>query len=100
MLSFWLVKCLPQDKGESGSDNDSDGDDSSDSDNSSSDDGQDGKSEENKVPLLSLSGVGARCSAVVKAFAHGAMGRRVDPSWDGPIELFLVPASAPQLSEM
>ena len=23
------------------------------------------------------------------------MGRRIDPSWGGPIELFLVPASAP-----
>ena len=32
---------------------------------------------------------------VVRVFAHGAMGRRVDPSWGGPIELFLVPASAP-----
>ena len=40
---------------------------------------------------------GARCSSVVKAFAHGAMGRRIDPSWGGPIELFLVPASAPRL---
>ena len=37
---------------------------------------------------------GARCSSVVRAFAHGAMGRRIDPSWAGPIELFLVPASA------
>ena len=36
---------------------------------------------------------GARCSSVVRAFAHGAMGRRIDPSWGGPIELFLVPAS-------
>ena len=36
---------------------------------------------------------GERCSIVVRAFAHGAMGRRIDPSWDGPIELFLVPAS-------
>ena len=35
------------------------------------------------------------CSSVVRAFAHGAMGRRIDPSWGGPIELFLVPASAP-----
>ena len=34
---------------------------------------------------------------VVKAFAHGAMGCRIDPSWGGPIELFLIPASAPQL---
>ena len=24
--------------------------------------------------------VGARCSSVVRAFAHGAMGRRIDPS--------------------
>ena len=38
---------------------------------------------------------GARCCSVVRAFAHGAMGRRIDPSWGGPIELFLVPASAP-----
>ena len=24
--------------------------------------------------------IGARCSSVVRAFAHGAMGRRIDPS--------------------
>ena len=24
---------------------------------------------------------GARCSSVVRAFTHGAMGRRIDPSW-------------------
>ena len=41
--------------------------------------------------------IGARCSSVVTAFAHGAMGRRIDPSWGEPIELFLVPASAPRL---
>ena len=41
-------------------------------------------------------GGGATCSSVVRAFAHGAMGRRIDPSW-WTIELFLVPASAPQL---
>ena len=40
---------------------------------------------------------GARCSSVVRAFAHGGMGRRIDPSWGEPIELFLVPASAPRL---
>ena len=40
-------------------------------------------------------GTGARCSSVVRAFAHGAMNRRIDPSWGGPIVLFLVPASAP-----
>ena len=38
---------------------------------------------------------GARCSSVVRAFTHGAMGRRIDPSCGEPIELFLVPASAP-----
>ena len=32
---------------------------------------------------------------MVRAFAHGAMGRRIDPSWGGPIELFLVTVSAP-----
>ena len=40
--------------------------------------------------------LGARCSSVVRAFAHGAMGRRIDPSCGGPIELFLVLASAPR----
>ena len=30
---------------------------------------------------------------MVRAFAHGVMGRQIDPSWGGPIELFLVPAS-------
>ena len=34
---------------------------------------------------------------VVRAFAHGVMGRRIDPSWAEPIELFLIPASAPRL---
>ena len=34
---------------------------------------------------------------MVRAFAHGAMGRWISPSWGGPIELFLVPASAPRL---
>ena len=33
---------------------------------------------------------GVRCSSVVRAFAHGAMGCRIDPLWGGPIELFLV----------
>ena len=35
---------------------------------------------------------GARCSSVVRA-----MGRRIDPSWGEPTELFLVPASVPRL---
>ena len=39
----------------------------------------------------------ARCSSMVRAFALGAKGRRIDPSWGGPIELYLVPASAPRL---
>ena len=42
------------------------------------------------IICLSL-GLGARCSSVVRAFAHGVMGRRIDPSWGGPIELFLAP---------
>ena len=25
--------------------------------------------------------MGARCSSVVRVFAHGAMGHRIDPSW-------------------
>ena len=37
---------------------------------------------------------GARCSSVVRAFAHGAMVRWIGPSWGGPIELFLVPAKS------
>ena len=28
---------------------------------------------------------------MIRAFAHGAMGHRIDPSWGGPIDLFLVP---------
>ena len=39
----------------------------------------------------------------IKSWLHdewerdGAMGRRIDPTWGGHIELFLVPASAPRL---
>ena len=32
--------------------------------------------------------IGARCSSVVRAFAHGAMGCQINPSW-WSIELFL-----------
>ena len=39
--------------------------------------------------------VQARCSSMVRVFAHGAMGRQIDPPWGGPIKLFLDPASAP-----
>ena len=49
------------------------------------------------LSLQSFLDTGARCSSVVRVFAHGAMGRRIDPSWGGPIEIFLVPASAPRL---
>ena len=49
------------------------------------------------IPFVAFIGWGARCSFVVRAFAHGTMGRRIDPSWGGPIELFLVPASVPRL---
>ena len=41
----------------------------------------------------------ARCSSVVRLFAHGAMGRRIDPSWGGPIELFHFPASSPRMED-
>ena len=51
----------------------------------------------NTVCIQTITTKGARCSSVVRAFAHGAMGRRIDPSWSGPIELFLVAASAPRL---
>ena len=47
--------------------------------------------------VMPIGYLGARCSSVVRAFAHGAIGRRIDPSWGGPIELFLAPASAPRL---
>ena len=33
---------------------------------------------------------------MVRAFAHGAVGHLIDPSW-WPIELFLIPAIAPRL---
>ena len=51
----------------------------------------------NQFLVYDTVGYGARRSSVVRAFAHGAMGRRIDPSWGGPIELFLVPASDPRL---
>ena len=35
--------------------------------------------------------------SVVRAFAHGVIGHRINPSWDGPIELFPVPASVLRL---
>ena len=31
---------------------------------------------------------GVRCSSVVRAFAHGAMGHRIDPSWVDPLSYF------------
>ena len=34
---------------------------------------------------------------MVRAFDHDAMGRRIDLSWGGPIELFHIPDSAPRL---
>ena len=39
----------------------------------------------------------AQCSSVVRAFAHGAINHQIDISWGGPIELFLIPASALRL---
>ena len=49
------------------------------------------------VDIIPLFLSGARCSSVIRAFTHGAMGRRIDPSWGEPIELFLIPTSAPRL---
>ena len=34
-------------------------------------------------------------SKMVRAFSLGMMGHRIDPSWGGPIELLLAPASDP-----
>ena len=54
-------------------------------------------------PLLLIGGAAATLLKashrylMERAFAHGAMGRRIDPSWGGPIELFLVLASDPRL---
>ena len=31
--------------------------------------------------MVIISNWGAICSSVVRAFAHGAMGHRIDPSW-------------------
>ena len=31
---------------------------------------------------------GARCSSVVRAFTHGAMGLLIDPSWGDPLSYF------------
>ena len=32
--------------------------------------------------------VGARCSSMVRVFAHGAIGRWIDPSWVDPLSYF------------
>ena len=37
---------------------------------------------------------------MVRAFTHGAIGRRIDPSWGGPIELFLIPARGVRCSSV
>ena len=47
---------------------------------------EEGKSKRRRI----CASLGAGRSSEVRAFAHGAMGRRIDPSWGGPIELFLV----------
>ena len=40
----------------------------------------DGRTERNVLFDNSFN-TGARCSSVVRAFTHGSMGRRIDPSW-------------------
>ena len=47
----------------------------------------------NKNVFIASLNIGVRCSSVVRAFAHGEMGCRIDSSWGGPIDLFIVPAS-------
>ena len=42
------------------------------------DDDDDDDDDDDVNPFLLI---GARCRSVVRAFAHGAMGRPVDPSW-------------------
>ena len=43
------------------------------------------------ITILHYSIIGAGRSSRGGAFAHGAIGRGIDPSWGRPIELFLVP---------
>ena len=38
-----------------------------------------------------------QCFKQPSSIARSEMGRRIDPSWGEPIELFLVPARAPRL---
>ena len=54
-------------------------------------------SDEGELFSSTFCSFGARCISVLRAFAHGAMGRLIDPSCGGSIELFLVPTSAPRL---
>ena len=43
---------------------------------------------DSNVPKQGLQhALGARCSSVGRAFAHGLMGRQINPLWGGPIEL-------------
>ena len=60
---------------------------------------------DNMVNIIALFGVdnknirpnvlwGARCSSMVRAFIHGAMGWQIKSSWGGLIELFIIPSSA------
>ena len=51
---------------------------------------------ETELSRTSIPGTLSRIG-MVRAFVHGAMGRRIDPSLGGPIELFLVPVIAPRL---
>ena len=51
----------------------------------------------NKNIKSSVIVIGSISSSFYAAFVHGAMGRRIDPYWGGPIKLFLVPASDPRL---
>ena len=39
------------------------------------------KAKDNILAVRFLGVAGAGCNSVVRVFAHGAMGRRIDPSW-------------------
>ena len=40
---------------------------------------------------MAIVSVGKKDVAPCRAFAHGSVGLRIDPSWGGPIQLFFVP---------
>ena len=80
-------------------DDDDDDDDNNNDNNNDDDDDDDDNNNGIFIILESIiqSYLGVRCSSMVRVFIHGAMSCQINPSWSRPIELFLVPASAPRL---